>query len=84
MSVRLQRARYIRYCFVGVLILLDLFALPWAVVFSAGGETARHCPCAGDLAAQPVPVRRERTCEVRMNTKYIVQLPMVNTPAMGM
>ncbi len=33
MTSRRERARYIRYCFVGVLILLDLFALPWALFF---------------------------------------------------
>ena len=33
MTSRRERARYIRYSFVVVLILLDLFALPWALFF---------------------------------------------------
>jgi hypothetical protein len=84
MSVRLQRARYIRYCFVGVLILLDLFALLWALFFPL--VVKLH----GIVRAPAIWLRSlslfggNARAEVRMNTKYIVQLPMVNTPAMGM
>ena len=33
MSARQERARYIRYGAVGILVLIDLFALPWALFF---------------------------------------------------